>query len=259
MTLCNLSYTEKARLSTIPSAKAFLSLMEQKKTNLCLSADVSNAQALLQLADQLGPEICLLKTHIDIIDDFTPDLTRQLRRLADKHHFFIFEDRKFADIGNTVKQQYQGGIYRIVDWADFINAHVLPGPGIIEGLAAVGKAKHRALILLAEMSSKGNLMDEDYQEKTRQLASQFPDFVMGFVTQHAFKDNAPWIHFTPGVQLTAGQDDLGQQYRTPEEAIINQGTDVIIVGRGIIRAKAPIDEAKRYRQAGWDAYQKRLD
>lgn len=258
MTITNKSsFHERATETSSVTAKKLFALMEQKQTNLALSADVTTSDELINLANQLGPEICMLKTHIDIIADFSPALTKKLRELADKHHFLIFEDRKFADIGNTVKHQYEGGIYKIVEWSDVVNAHSLPGPGIIEGLAAAGKKFERGLILLAEMSSQGNLMNVDYMHATLKMAKQHPDYIAGFITQHALSDSPNWINMTPGIKLETGTDALGQQYNTPESAILENGTDVIIVGRGIIKAADPQKEAGLYRQRAWDAYQRR--
>lgn len=255
--MSRLTYQQRANASPSAAGKKLFQLMESKQTNLALSADVTSADELLHLADHLGSEICLLKTHIDIIQDFTPALTKKLVEIASAHQFMIFEDRKFADIGNTVKHQYEGGMYKIAEWAHFTNAHTLPGPGIIEGLAASGRKHQRGLILLAEMSSTGHLMDHDYMQATLKMAQKFPDYVMGFITQHALSDEASWINLTPGIKLETGIDALGQQYNTPESAILDNGTDVIIVGRGIISADNPLAEAVKYRTRGWAAYLQR--
>jgi uridine monophosphate synthetase len=259
MIFSRLSYQDRASHCLSMTAKHLMLLMDEKKTNLAFSADVTTAKELIEYADVLGPEICVLKTHIDIIQDFTPALTAALSSLAKKHRFLIFEDRKFADIGHTVKQQYAGGIYQIAQWADLINAHSLPGPGIIQGLqAGVSDLTKRGLLLLAEMSSSGHLMNAEYQARTLEMAEQFPQFVIGFISQHALSSNPCWIYLTPGINHSNAQDQLSQQYTSPEKAIGEQGSDVIIVGRGILKAKDPLQEAKSYRQAGWDAYCKRM-
>lgn len=252
-----LTYKQRAEQCANPTAKRLLQLMDDKQTNLCVAADVITKKELLDLADAVGPEICVFKTHIDIIEDFDSDLIIQLERIAEKHQFLIFEDRKFADIGNTVKLQYEEGIYHIADWAHIVNAHAVPGPGIIDGLKEVGLHKGRGLLLLAEMSSSGTLAYGPYTAATVEMARQNKDFVIGFIAMKKLTDDPCFIHMTPGVQFAKIGDALGQQYQTPEIVVGKNGSDVIIVGRGIYAAVDPLAEAKKYREAGWQAYQQR--
>ncbi|RUP50650.1 orotidine-5'-phosphate decarboxylase [Jimgerdemannia flammicorona] len=256
------TYTERAAVHPNPCARTFLELMERKRSNLSVAVDVTSKTELLEIAGKVGPYICLLKTHIDIVNDFDQDLVDQLKALSKKHDFMIFEDRKFADIGNTVKLQYGFGIYRIASWADITNCHSVPGEGIISGLKEIGLPLNRGLLLLAEMSSAGSLATGAYTAATVAMARRHQDFVIGFIAMRrmdAEDEGGDFIVMTPGVSLDVAGDGLGQQYRTPREVVVESGGDVVIVGRGIYgKGKNVEEQAKRYRDAGWEAYLERV-
>ena len=165
-----LTYESRASLAQNAMAKRCLEVMVQKQTNLAVAVDVPTAEEMLGIADAVGPHICVLKTHVDMFDKWDESVTKRLQALAEKHDFLVFEDRKFADIGNTVMSQYGGGIYKIAEWSHITNAHPVPGPGIIDGLRMVGKPKGRGLLLLAEMSSKGTLAQGAYTESVAKVA-----------------------------------------------------------------------------------------
>ena len=58
---------------------------------------MSVVHSLSQLADDAGPHICLLKTHVDIMSNFTAATADSLIQLAVKHDFIIMEDRYIHD------------------------------------------------------------------------------------------------------------------------------------------------------------------
>lgn len=250
-----LSHATRKSLVSNNVAKRIFEIMEAKQTNLAFSVDVTTCAEVLRLVDMVGPHCCIVKTHVDILTDFNQDFVRDLVHLSQKHNFVIFEDRKFADIGNTVKHQYSGGLYSTANWAELTNAHSVPGEGVVEGLKQAAGGMDRACLLIAQMSSSGTLTDSAYTSKTVEMAKKCSDFVIGFIcTSAVCTDDERFIHMTPGVSIQASGDSLGQKYLSPEEVIKNRRCDVIIVGRGIYQAPDPVQAAVLYKDAGFKAY-----
>lgn len=258
-----MTYEARIESASCPIAKKLLQIIASKKTNLCLAADATCTDAVLNAAAAAGPYICVLKTHVDIIDDFNQEFIKALRALAKKHNFLIMEDRKFADIGNTVSLQYSSGIYRIAEWADLVTVHSLIGPSILKGLKSVlsGSTESRGVFLLAEISSNGSLTTSEYTTNTMKLASdsEASDFVVGIVCQNGSVVNVPGLlQLTPGCRIDSKADSLGQQYDTPEHVVKEKGADIAVVGRGIMNAKDVQASAQFYRDRLWSAYCNRV-
>lgn len=236
-----------------PTTQKLRKIMQDKQTNLSLSIDLPTKVEILKMADLVGSEICVLKTHIDTVEDFDQEFTQKLQILARKHNFLIFEDRKFADMGDVARKQFSKSIYCINQWADIINAHGVTGPEIINGLKAAARPE-TGLLLVAQMSLKGNLLSPDLTNTIVSWADQNSDFVMGFIALGRLPTQNDFIVMTPGIHLEQTADGKDQQFLTPYQAIVERGSDVIIVGRGIYASNDPLSTAKRYREAGWKAY-----
>lgn len=234
--------------------------MQEKKSNLVLSLDVDNQKDFFDILDKTAKHIVMLKTHIDILNDFDKGFVKKLKEYSVTHNFMIFEDRKFADIGNTVKKQYRNGIYKIKDWAQFITVHAIPGEGILQGL--FNGVENRASFLLAKMSSKGNLMNDTYTRKVFNIGEKYANVVSGYICHANTKEELKLLKnkipkgqlmLMPGVKLQAGSDATGQQYTTVEDAM-QGGADCIIVGRGIIEADDIEKTAIEYKERAWKNY-----
>lgn len=258
----NMSFEARADYAKCAIAKKLFTLMATKETNLCVAVDLPKVNLILDLVEQIGPHICVLKTHVDVIEDFNENFVQSLTSLAAKYNFLILEDRKFADIGHTVSMQYSKGLYNICTWADLVTCHSLPGKGILDGLKnGVGDYSNKGVFLLAEMSSKGNLINAKYTSDTMELAMDAGnnDFIAGIVCQNlGVITNPGLIQLTPGVQLNHTNDELSQQYNSPEIVVKDRGADIAVVGRGITASANAGVTAKAYRDQLWSAYCDRI-
>lgn len=246
-----------------PLTEKLVNAMRRKRTNVVLSLDVENSDSFFHILESVADDIVMVKTHIDILKDFSPGFLSRARELCAEKDIILFEDRKFADIGNTVKMQYRSGVYKISDWAEFITVHCIAGESILKGLFE--GLENRSSFLLAKMSAKNNLISEDYTRKVLEIGRKNASVVSGFIGHGStgteielLKKKVPegFLLLMPGVQFTEKGDTLGQTYIPPDIAV-RGGADCIIVGRGITHAANPQEAAGRYREVGWTEYIKR--
>lgn len=207
-------------------------IIKTKKSRLCVALDVTDPDRLLDLADKLGPIVCAIKTHFDILASCDDDLLETLKMLSVKHNFIIIEDRKLADIGNTMKLQLD----RLSPYIDTVTVHGFMGYESIK----MFKDINYPIIMIADMSV--NTFYADHTESIVKIAEEL-EVVIGVVSQAVKIDNV--FTFTPGVHLHEKSDGINQNYINPNEV---DNSNIIIVGRGIINADDPVKEALKYKE-----------
>ena len=249
-------------------SRRYMEVACRKQSLVVLAADLNTMAGLNGLIDSVGPHIAALKTHVDLIDDWTADGWRAFCEKATAHDLLIFEDRKFADIGPISRGQ-MAGVYDIRSWADIVTAHGISGPDIVNGLCAgwndVGR--EGGVLLLAQMSSRGNLLGLPGYTDEMVKAGISNRGVFGFIGNGSRAEELSVLRekvgeqkliWTPGVNLAVGDGVMGQRYGNPRDAI-HAGSDGVIVGSGIYKSANAKDAAADYAEISWMALLERSD
>jgi uridine monophosphate synthetase len=169
------------------------------------------------------------------MEDFDSDVIRQLIKYKEQYGFAIWEDRKFADIGSIVHRQIHEGMYKISSWADYVSVHVISGPGILDELNDLGA------IVIVNMSTKDNIMDDTYMQNALNIINANTN-VVGIVSQ--IKHNSVNIpHIVPGINITSNADSSDQIYNSFE---LKKWADLFVVGRGIIMTANIAEVCREY-------------
>ena len=96
------------------------------------------------------------------------------------------------------------------------------------------------VLLVAQLSNKGNLITSEYTERCVEAAFRNPN-IIGFISQENLGYNK-CIYCKPGINLDKKSDGLDQQYTG-----LKEGIDFYIVGRAITDSKNPLKEVIRYK------------
>lgn len=204
----------------------------QKRSNVIVSLDYENATSdkILQMCELLGKYVLGFKLHLDIISNKNELFWTKLTYLKNINNFIIIIDRKFCDIGNTVKLQSK----KILPYCDLVTCHAISGPNMLIGLREECIKYDCHILLIAQMSSTANLIDNNYTQRVIEIGKENRDIVAGFICQEKLTND--FLHFTPGVNINNTNDDFSQQYNTPSYLVNTKGVDVLIVGRNIINS-----------------------
>ena len=117
------------------------------------------------------------------------------------------------------------------------------------------------LLNFSSLPISDNFFTPDFSKKCIELLNKYPDAAVGLIAQSRLEKTRPEIiQMTPGVKINDSEatEGLGQQYDTPESAVLTRGADIIIVGRGVTHSPDPAIAAEMYRKAGWEGYLKRI-
>ena len=242
-----------------PLAHEYMRIACKKRSLVVLAADLPSIGEIVEIISKLGSRICVLKTHVDMVEDFTPAGWSDVVDAARGEDVLLFEDRKFADIGRVAQTQ-MGGHYNIASWADIVTSHSVSGPDVVDGIAAAWEGIERVggVLLLAQMSSLENLLDNNYSHRTIGMGSASPH-VIGYIGNGSSPDSLASLReivgegkmiWTPGINIDVEKGVLGQRYGHPTDAV-RAGSDAVIVGSGIHGAEDPLAAATEYAEASW--------
>lgn len=215
---------------------------------IIVALDYNNADDALSIAAQLNPQICRVKVGKELHTAAGPTVVEDLMARG----FDVFLDLKFHDIPNTVASACKVAASQGV-W--MVNVHAGGGKKMLDAARNAIDSFSGKKPLLIGVTVLTSLSQPELTEIG--LAPNLPAAVLRYaeLTKDARLDGvvcsaleATWLrdHFgknfklvTPGIRLA--EDAKGDQARvvTPVDAI-KMGSDYLVIGRSITKAKDPI-------------------
>ena len=216
------------------------SIKNKNTVGIILAYDIEGGTLnnLLALLDEIHADLVGLKVHSEILN-FSEGENELLYDMCHAYGIFLWEDRKFNDIGSTFQKQVQ----RYEKIRDVISVSPMSGSDILKIDTSLD------IFVLVQMSSKGNLFTREVSKSIMDMVTfeklEGNENIKGIICQNQefINTDLPVLTIKPGINLSATGDSLGQCYSN----LSGDLPDMIVVGRGITLSQNPAEEIQKYK------------
>jgi orotidine-5'-phosphate decarboxylase len=215
------------------------------RSRLIFALDVGSVDEAMKLIDLLTAEVGMFKVGKQLFVHAGPQIVRLIRERGGE----VFLDLKFHDIPSVVGKAVEKAVAEDVH---YVTVHASGGRAMIRAAvdaAAGSRAKVLAVTVLTSLDlvawrEGASPSEESVEAAVRRLARLAVDAgahgLVGSARETALLRAAggkDCVIVTPGISVGAGAADQART-ATVEEAIAG-GADILVVGRGVLRADDP--------------------
>ncbi|MEX0737978.1 MAG: orotidine-5'-phosphate decarboxylase [Pseudohongiella sp.] len=220
----------------------------QDENKIIIALDMASEEEVMALLRLLDPASCRVKVGKELFTRCGPDLVRRIGGMG----FDIFLDLKFHDIPHTVNKAVAAAAELGV-W--MLTLHAAGGADMLRAArAAIADAEHRPLLVAVTLLTslgEDDLVVQGIQrsplEQVQRLASLAQECDMDGVVCSAAEAadlrkllRKDFLLVTPGIRPQGDPANDQKRIVTPAAAV-QAGSDYLVIGRPITRARAPAE------------------
>ena len=229
----------------------------RQNDRLIVALDVGTKEKAITLVDKLRGDVRFFKIGLELFSSCGPEIVKEIKKTGCK----VFLDLKLHDIPTTVAKT-AASLTRL--GVDIINAHALGGYDMMRKAADAVREEAKKLKIeppkiiavtiltsMDENSLKKIGLNDNMKSEVLRLAKLAKESSLdgvvaspaevGLIRKSLGKD---FLIVTPGVRPSWAASNDQKRVATPKEAIDN-GADLIVVGRPITEAPDPKEAAEK--------------
>ncbi|VVB67791.1 Orotidine 5'-phosphate decarboxylase [Candidatus Norongarragalina meridionalis] len=222
--------------------KRFIETAQSRDSRLILALDVTDWQKAADVLGKSGHELAAVKLHPEhalLWGKTHKELVREIKNITGLP---VILDAKLADVAhsNAMKANYY-----FPQGYDAVICHAFPGEEAVKAIVeAAGEG--RGVFVLCAMTSPGHLFSKEIVKKAAEITRA--SGAAGAIAPGNQYDVLALVRKELGTQALILSPGIGAQGGDAAKAA-KAGTDFAIVGRSIIEAQNPAEEARRLRKS----------